>query len=675
MTARLYLHLLRRNFSANRAVWLPYLGAASLIIALTEIVFSLASDPYVQSRSSHLLTLINMSGIITVTFAAMFVWYASRFVNQSLSKEFNLYRVLGMERRHLHRLLLLIHFTFALTALGLGVLGGVLGGELFYLLLNRLMRDAVQMNFLFSSSGIYRTLLVFLVIFFISWVLAVLSTRQRSLIEKRRSPHRHEKVVSFLQALGAVLFIGIGYAIALGTENPVQSFQLFLVAALFVMVGTWLLFISVVVLVLRMLSRRKSLYYKPIPFITISGLLPRMRHHAWGLANITILLTMLTLTLSTTAALYSGVQETVHLRMPEPYQASFSILLGAEDADAIWQDAPTKSSTQMQKTVAVVKAATLAQNQRIDHLQTIHHLDGFGEIEGQTLKQTIFHDFTRDMPDMFIFLTAEEANLTAMPGTLQTVSFDPESILPSELHIGNTTWSTAPLSEEAGKHLINQTSGQTSHLMDGTVFVFPDEQTRTEALLSLHHETPEATWSSNGTVRWSLSEKNDDAAFNQAYLDSLRNQLQGDIPHQVEARSNLLAEWYQINGGLLFIGLVLSLVFLIGVLLITFFKQLAEGQADRARFVTMQELGMDAALIDQSLRVQIFTLFFLPLLITVIHTAFAFPMVRKLLLLMGLTQTYRFFIACGIVICVVALLYGLCYLITTRIYRQLITRS
>lgn len=673
-TDHLFRQLAWRGLRANRDVIVPYVLASILTIALFNVFASLVNNGFVRSRSPALGTLISLGAGVTAVFSAVFLVYARGFLDKRRIREMALYRVLGLEQRQVARVLLWETMLIAFAALAGGLLTAALFGNLAFMGLNALMRLPVRMGYTLSWPVTLLTTALFGTLFLVSlgWQVAGLARSTPAQQLATQNAGEREPTVNMLVLLGALAALAAGYGLSLTTKEPLAALQHIFVAILLVIAGTYGLFTSGSIFVLKALRANRRFYYRPQAFIATSGMLYRMRQNATGLANIAVLLTMTVVTLATTLTIFTGSEAALQERYPHQNELTLTAapgsarpVAGLAQRQMVIQSAEGRirrhtaqagrrmTWTAMTRKVSVM--GTFAANGRFEPARAVR-------MQGK-------------LPDHLMLLTADSFKaLTGMtvrvPAGRALAAGHPQPVSLSALRIGAVQVPLRPLhgpSADGWRGLTDplvsnvvvvvDSDAALDRLLRATVAAGAGPRAATD-LLSFSWETDASGPSDLLTYAR--------AVRTAAVPDPVNVPAGMDLSYQSRALS--AQEFYTLNGGFLFVGAFLGLVFSTGTVLITYFKQVSEGHSDRRRFRIMAQVGLDQDTIRRATHVQLVWMFFLPLGVAVVHTLLAYPIISRLLVLFGIVDSRPFFSSMLGVVLAVALLYYGVYRLTSGLY-------
>lgn len=644
----------------NGKFYLPYLltcvGAASMFYIM---LFLQGNEGLLAMPGAGSLRYILAlgTGVIAI-FSAILLFYTNSFLMKRRRKELGLFNILGMEKRHIACMLAWELVFTALIAITGGIAAGVLLSKLLLLLLCRLLSFDVPFGFSVSAQGMYITAAVFLVIF----VLNLLSNLRRIHLSRPielllgGNTGEREPRTKWALALIGILTLGAGYGIAIAVKSPLSALELFFVAVILVIVGTYYLFTAVSILILKQLRKNKSYYYQTKHFIPVSGMLHRMKRNAAGLASICILCTMVLVMVSGTLCLHLGAEDVLKTRYPHDVTVTYWAPGARVAEDAV---------------KAILSRAT-RKGIAIRSLITLESLSFFVRIEGGKMTDDI--QYMTDSYDMTFthFITAAEYERL----TGKAVSLGEGEVLTQG------SQKEAPDSFELlGKRFTVKEHisdfpflGEYASQMSNTLcFVLSEPDLREiQALRKAAHGDNAGSVAVDIHIDLEGSDA-DKLAFYEGMAEELTQTVAGEYNSMfAECRAANARDFYALHGGFFFLGLFLGSLFLMATVLIIYYKQISEGYEDAERFQIMQQVGMSEREVRSSIKSQILTVFFLPLAMAALHITAAFPMISRLLLVFSLTNVALFAWCTLGTFLAFALIYAFVYALTARAYYQIV---
>lgn len=668
MRKGLFIKLAVSNIKRNKGTYIPYMITCICCIAMTYMMFFVtqSKDLSVQVPDSVMVTSIMFLGIAVIyIFSFIFLLYSNNFVMKRRQKEIGLYNILGLEKGHIMKMMAVeTLFTSAISIIG-GIAVGILGSKLALLLLLKILHVPAQLGFYVCVPGIVVCTVLFLPVVIVTLFRNVHRVRLSQPIELLRSGNTGEREpkAKWLMALLGFICLGSGYYIAVTTKSPVTALGLFFAAVLLVMAGTYLLFTAGSIAVLKVMRWKKSFYYKIKNFTSISGMIYRMKQNAMGLASICILSTGVLLMLSTTVSLNMGIEDSLSDMFP--YDAGFTFnhvtfeevprLRNAFDEAVEKEKVPYE-----EKITQVVLDISVARN-------------------GNDMEI-----LTRD--------TAASANveyLTVLPEeeyekiSGKTVELKPGEILAFQENGGKGNISLNGVAYKVKEWLEEKPTYDRGNniFYKTTIVVTKEDLQKMDALQK------ELVGKDRGYLKLEFGlyiegGKEADIKYGNLIredLEPLTETLKGEEDSvspwfQSSIREEHYRSFYTLNGGLLFLGIFLGFIFLVGAGMIIYYKQMSEGYEDKERFEIMQKVGMSRKEVKSAIRRQILMVFFLPLLMAVLHIIMAFPMISRLLGLLGMMNTELYILCTAGTIVVFAVIYAAIYMCTAKSYYKIVER-
>ncbi|WP_099809186.1 ABC transporter permease [Streptococcus suis] len=664
LTVRLAL----TNLKKNRRLYFPYALMTILSTAIAYIFASLAFHPDLgQVKGANGVIQVLGFGMIVVMLAvAIMVFYANSFVMKQRSKEFGVYSILGLEKKHLLLMTFLENLVFSVGTILAGLLLGLALDKLFYALLLK----AMQMPVVLASTFQLKSLVTVLIYLFGIFALVSLFnigklglTDSLKLVQGKKRGDKKSGLL-WLQTLLALILLGAGYAIAQLVTSPMQAIPSFFGATLLVILGTYLLFHAGVISLLNWLKQRQTYYYKPDNFISVSNLIFRMRKNALGLATITILSSMFLVTMVGGLNIYIGGKDYIANQNPNDFSITVR-LAGESSLERVqeWADASLETAE-----LPVESKVVYPYQQAYFSDVTNQHVRFLKDEEASGM------DFSDRVGIGYII---DQATYEKMTGETLRLAQNQIAIYNKGIQYqkGQTLTFGEKEMQVAQVFPKNVTLG---HLPDNVSFVFSQYLVIVVHDLAVFEDSAEKNLYMGYETSLSEEEQVDSqeiflSSTFESELWSSNILPDGTNSISLAYRAYAMRSFFSFAGSLFFIGLLLSLIFLMAVVLVIYFKQISEGYEDRDRFVIMTKVGLDEDQTRQSIRKQLLTVFFLPILLAFVHLAFAYKMLSSILLSIGVVNA-------GLMLQVTAgicggylLLYLVVYAITTRSYKQIIS--
>lgn len=664
MNKGMYTKLAITNIKNNRKFYFPYLLTGIITVAMFYIMCALESNPGIQSMpGAKDLGLILRLGIGVIgIFAVIFLFYTNSFIIKRRKKELGIYNILGMEKRHIAKILSKEAFFTAIIAIGGGLVTGVLFHKLACMLLYRMIGFNGGITFSFSKKGVMITAILFAIVYLLTYIYDLFQVQLANPIELLQSGNKGErepKTKAIMAVLG-VLCLGAGYFIAITTKNPIKALTLFFVAVILVIIGTYLLFTAGSIALLKILRRNKGYYYQTKHFTSVSGMIYRMKQNAVGLANICILSTMVLVAVSTTVSLYVGVEDIMKERYPNEINIRAYYDTGAPSEDSI---AP------------IVEKSVKESGRKIRHEEDYLELY-FAAIkdQGQYSLDKEKVKTAGDRVSGFVVLTREDCKKKYNEEIPELAENEVALFTIKKTDMDTLVLENRSYHVKEIKQFQNTEDFETiADMMDEYYYVIVNDVQDMERLWQLQKDIYQENSSSiSRQVRLDID---GDSEQKKECFENIKTALgpeQAKARILIDSRQSSLDEFYQIYGGFLFLGLFLGILFLMITVLIIFYKQISEGYDDKERFSIMEKVGMSNDEVKATIRSQVRTVFFLPILMAAIHVGMAFPMIKRLLSLFGLSNTALFAGCMAGTILVFALIYLLVFLKTSKTYYKIV---
>ena len=650
-----YWKLALTNLKNNRRVYLPYLlssvGIVWMFSAITAL--SMGIDAGAMYGGSTVSSMMGLGVFVIGLFAVLFLFYTNSFLIKRRKKELGLYNILGMEKRHIARVLFRETLLTAGISLGLGLgLAALFSGGMFWVL-GQVLGEDLPIAFGIPAGAALVALGLFGAIFFLTLCYNLLQVRISSpiqLLHGSDAGEREPRAHWLLAVLGAAL-LGTGYAMAVTVQDPLSALLLFFVAVVLVILGTYLLFITGVTALLKLLKKNKGFYYKTNHFTAVSGMLYRMRQNAAGLASICVLFTALLVTVSTTFSLYTSMDGLIRARYPR------NVLVSAYGANQEAKDLIRRNAAETAESLGLA-------------LENVVDREGWNITAARVGNELHTQEVPSDAYAVLDIFTQEEfERFSGQDVDLeenQALLFDPAGTFPGgdTLNIDDKTYEIVP----SDYHMPDASTA--AQIYEQYSLVFQNEAV-VESLLAPSGYDIAPTFSYDFDLAGASAQ--DIQSFAAALRDKDFSGPGVSYERLMwEDSSSSRQSFLELYGGLFFLGMFLGVLFLLGTALIIYYKQVSEGYEDARRFTIMQQVGMSRREVKRSIHSQILLVFFLPLLTAVLHLGFAFPMLQKILLVMGLSDFWLIFLSTLGCVGVFALCYLAIYALTARTYYRIV---
>lgn len=669
----IFSRLAKQNIRNNKSTYIPYIITCIFCIAMIYMMEFLRDCPTLDQavRQADEVRMIVFTGEIVVEiFCIIFLIYSNSFLMKRRQKEIGLYNILGLERNHIGIVMFLETIITSIGSLAGGIAAGIIGSKLALLLLLKLLHIPSVLGFYISVKGIFTCLFMFGIVFLMILFLNLAKIHLSRPVELLRGNNTGEKepAAKWLMALIGFICLGAGYYLAVTTESPIKAITIFLLAVILVMAGTYLLFTAGSIVILKFLRRRKSFYYRTGNFISISGMLYRMKQNAIGLASICILSTGVLLMISMTVSIYFGMNDIMLNRYP--YDVDMSVTSISEDecqtAIEAFEKAIADNKVPVEKSVEEIYLDIVCSKNGdqilIKPANTIRNSDS-------VLVLSLLNQ-------------AEYERLTGISANLndgEIFAWYPSAVQKDSVTVDETEFTVKKWLDK------NPLTCGEDAVSDNAVLVVTDEDFKKfdEMCTEMYKGVSSAPAGEDLTLHLGLDitgSETDKIDFGTPVMEVVKDlKKNGGLSENSWITSGIRQQeyesYYADNGSLLFIGILLGSLFLMGTAMIIYYKQISEGYEDQKRFEIMQKVGLSRREVRSSVRRQILMVFFLPLLMAMLHITMAFPMIRRMLLLFGMTNT-KLFIGCtaGTVL-IFAVVYGLIYLMTARSYYHIVERK
>lgn len=667
MSRFFYVKLALENLKKNKTLYLPYVITAIGMSAMYYIMQAITWDKGIEKmRGAENLRMILVLGCgVIAVFACIFLFYTNSFLMKRRKKEFGLFNILGMEKRHIGRMM----FWETVIVGGISIVGGLAAGivlnKLIVLLLLRITRLEVPFGFSVYGKGIADTAILFLAIYAVTLLYNLHQVQKAKPVELLQSASQGEAEpkTRWIMTVAGVVALAGAYYIAITTTDPMGALLLFFVAVILVIIGTYCLFTAGSIAVLKLLRKNKRYYYQTAHFTSVSGMIYRMKQNAVGLANICILSTAVLVMISGTVSLYAGMNSVIEKMYPSQVKTEGYNL--------------TKESQE-----ALVEMAESAADECNAGIET---LSAHQELAVSAVKNG--GEFTLGFDNAgavsyCTFITMED--YAALGGKAEELAENEALVYVYQGEREDTDYNIAGNAFHIKKYLQDYPKG----LLGTGAIVVADSYyivVKDEAVLEQIYQTQLQFYEENASrmeyiVQVELKNGTQKEQEYTALLsEKIKNYDETTLRDgttawisEPDSRVEATARYHVMYGGFLFLGIFLGLVFLLATVLIIYYKQISEGYEDKGRYEIMRKVGMSHKEVKASIRSQILKVFFLPLVTACIHLAAASPLMRRLLMLFGMNDYALFAICVLITVAVFAVVYGIVYMMTARTYYRIV---
>jgi len=648
----------KRNLHANRLLEIPFVLSIGIMFLLFNIMTSLLSNQYVLTRHADLPSVIQFGVAMVAIFTFIFVMYANGFLMKCRNKEFALYGILGLEKKHIRKILFIEYFVLFICSLFIGIVGGYIFGKVTFIALNYLMKDTAGslMDYPFNMMAYVSTAILSFILFVIILIRNNIKIYLATPVQLLGNQHKGdgEPKNRYLFLLLGFILLGAGYAIALTIQGILSSLIYFFSAALLVLLGTYLLYISFSIFILKLQRGNEKYYYKPTHFLSVSGLLYRMKANAVSLASVSILSTGVLITLSATAVIYSTVQKTVDNVMPREYLLSSDEIVTTENKNEIEHILYTAANQGLEVSNGIeddyvsygyMTSATRVENElkalKSDQAQKPYFMivSDLASYNKRTHQQIA-------LKDNEILMCANQKNLLDL----------------DEVKIGDITYRIHKV-----PNFIPSTYAVESYgiiAKDFTVMKKIGEVLQMKNIDTGEYYTPNITANLNWNLKSNVVDKTKYFATQSTYAK--------EHSFDFEMREETIKKAYELNGGFLFLGILIGIIFIVGTVLITYYKQINEGYEDRDKFQIMKKVGLPDQLIHQTSNSQVLWLFLAPLAVATLHSLVASKIVSQLLGLFAVNSYMEYAQMLFAVIGIFFIVYFVIFRLTSRAYYRIV---
>lgn len=650
----------------NSKLYVPYTLAGAGMAALFYIISYLSSSEslLMVGGGGNIAIILGMGKFVIAVFSLLFLFYTNSFLVRRRYKEFGLYNVLGMNKLNISRILLWETLINALISIGGGVLLGIVFSKLAELGLLNMIGSDVDFTLGVSAVAIIFTVGLFGAIYLLIYLNAVIRINLSSATELVKSENAGEKPpkANWLLGIAGVVILGAAYYIAVSIKSPLTAITLFFFAVIMVIIATYLVFIAGSVLMCRILQKNKGYYYKKNHFVSVSSMSYRMKRNGAGLASICILATMVLVMISSTTCLYFGTEDSLRARYPRNVNVS------------VWyneQENMSDESVSAYRDKINAAAADVGMDNALDYrcIATSGVLVDGGLRTGEA---SITNDF------IFTYSSIAEAYIiplsdyNAMSETKETLSDDEALVFAYRTDYTSNIFAVDDGTQFKVKKVLNSMpcySGDAMASIATGIYVVVSDKSFAEGDFTSQNGSS-YSWKYGFDTALSDDEEMTLAQRIYGVIDRID---ENSINSSVESIAQNRAEFYELYGGLFFLGIILSIAFICAAVLIIYYKQISEGYEDARRFEIMQNVGMTKKEIRSSINSQLLTVFFMPLVFAGLHLGFAFPFIHKMLMLFNLNNLPLLIGTTVISFCAFALLYAVVYKITSNSYYNIVS--
>ncbi|KAF1301444.1 ABC transporter permease [Candidatus Enterococcus willemsii] len=669
-----YLKMAVQNIRKNQRLYLPFIISSIGTIMMTFVIQAISSNTGLTTipGGNNLQTILGMGYVILILFSGVFLFYMNSFLMKNRKKEFGIYNILGMDKRHITKMLAYEMTSIWFISLSLGVLAGILLNKVAILLVRRMLNAEVAFGFELSAEPIVWTASFFTFIFVVILVANIFQIHLANPIELLRGSNVGEKEpkTKIIWTILGLVLLGIGYYLALTIQSPIMGMSLVFLAILLVIFATYLLFTTGTITWLKLLKRNKNYYYQTKHFIPVSGMLYRMKKNAVGLANISILSVGVILMLSIVAGLYISTNNSVDSQYPSDVVSEVSL-------EEFNQTNEQTTKEQIASTIEKTEDETGIQSEgRLSYtylnFPVLRSKEGFEINEEVYAVQSDVQPILLNIIDQgnYELITGKKLNLkenqVAIHGTI-----DPYK--GKELNIQEYTFDVVPTKEVIEEFVIGS---ETTNQVQESYYIVVSNSTILNQLADAQKEILNDLAANIG-IFTELDLPGANAQQEIDFSERLRNNFEENelIIRSMDTRVQANGKISALRGGVLFLVLTIALLLLMMTVLIIYYKQISEAYDGKERFNIMQKVGLSNQEIRRAIRSQILSVFFLPVCVTGLHVLAVFPLMKKAMVLIMLNQVNLFPISLLIAFVIYLLVYLLVYRLTARTYYKIVQQK
>ena len=672
MKRAFYLRLAWDGIRKNKKLYIPYILTCVCMTAMFYIVSFLSKEDSVQNISggSEIQGILYLGSVVIGIFSLLILFYTNSFLIRRRKKEFGLYNILGMNKYNLSRVLIwesIIVYAISLVC-GLGF--GILFSKFAELIMINILMEGTNFDLKVNFESIGNPAVWFLAIFVLILINSLRQIHISKPVELLKSENIGEKPPKanwVLAVLGAVI-LAAAYAIAVTVDNPMAAIFLYFVAVTMVIVATYMLFISGSVALCKALQKNKRYYYKTNHFVSVSGMVYRMKRNGAGLASICILSTMVLVMVSCTVCLYTGMEDSLRTSYPRDISVDVEVNDFAAVNDELVHSIDAKTEAVLGK---YSEAAQNKMSYRIADVAANQNGNDFSIITNGFYSSSAYN---------VLIVPIEDYN--RLMGQNETLAEN--EVLVYKAKLSDYDESTININGTGDLKIKKYVEdyigyGVDMSIVNSSIYVFvPNYDAFIVQFEGITEPNGNPVLSKHYITGFDLD--CDDLVqltiLNEIH-DSVSSSVTGPGIDSVTtdgiAGSRML--FLGLYGGLFFLGILLGIVFIFAAVLIMYYKQISEGYEDRARFEIMQKVGMTQGEIKKSVNSQVLTVFFAPLIVAGIHLAFNFPLINKTITLLGFTNSGLLMGITAVCFLVFALLYVIVYRITSRSYYSIVSTA
>lgn len=668
---KLYFKLAKTNLSNNKPFYIPYIISSIITVAMLYMMSFLSDNKGLNKimGADSLATIFRLGVGIIVIFSYIFLFYTNSFIIKRRKKEIGVYNILGMEKRHLSKVLFVETIYSAIISLVCGIIVGIAFSKFILMVLYGIIGIHKTVEFFVNIHGIILCVVSFGILFLLTFLYNFMQIKLANPIELLRGTNvgeREPKTKIFMTIVGVVC-LAIAYYIAITTENPLNVLTLFFVAVLLVIIGTFALFTAGSIALLKLLRNNKKFYYNKRHFMAVSGMLYRMKQNAAGLASICILSTMVLVVISTTVSMYVGIQDELMARYPNDVCVTVdynSVIDKSSEIEKAIFDEIDSAEVKNKKAFSYLSVFV---GQKGDGFTTDkEHLSYQNSYLFYILSKDDFIKIDNNFKDKIGNISKGEAVVVL------NKKYDKKDIkIFGKNYKVNKSFEHT---EDNDLYVISTLNGLGYIILDNDESVQELYDVQEKMLgKGANYYTNKIRFdfkSGNKKQKAAAYKKIDNAV--KKYFKENKNDKKEISSYWVESRQEKEQNFYLLYGGLFFLGIFLGTMFLIVTVMIIFYKQITEGYDDRERYQILEKVGMSSREVKDTIKSQIRIVFVLPIFAAAVHVTAAFPMVNRILKMLNLNNEKLFAGCLAATIIAFAVIYYLVFKVTSRAYYKIV---
>lgn len=661
-----YPKLALTNIEKNKQTYLPFVLMSMLTIMLFYMMDSLIENTTIKNMNGgeNVQAMLKIGMWVCIIFSVIFLFYINSFLIKRRTKEFGLYNILGMEKRHIARMMFYETLYVAVAGIVGGIITGIVFNKLIFLLLMKLLKVDSIPKYQLQFQSVTKTIIFFGAEFLLILIYNILKVHLTKPVELLKGDKIGEKEpkAKWIIALIGVVTMGAGYTFALTAKDPIKAFTLFLFAVVLVIIGTYMLFISGSIVLLKLLKKNKKFYYNPKHFTVISGMIYRMKQNAVGLANICILSTMVLISVATSASLYVGINGSI--RSSCPRDISVSAYYNKNDKRQIVRDGIDRINKENN-----IDAKDEFEYENVTEIYNVQE-------KGVFIRENGYNGSLMSSDNEVYFMTMTTDEFNRITGLSESIS-DTQAIIYAEDDIIDDTITFIDGNMKSKLDIAKRLDNIDEYKEKiGYLGYFEGVGIASKFVIlvindyDLIYEFPE-----NKAYYYSIN-------YNTGLSKDENEKIIGDIydyewsKNDINVRANEIYDvresMEQLYGGFLFIGIFVGILFLMATTLIIYYKQVSEGYEDKQRFEILKKVGMSDKEVKRTIKNQIVLVFFLPVIVSAIHVAVSFRIIKIILSMLSMGESPMYLLCTIVTMVVFCIMYTIVYGITAKAYYRIV---